>query len=107
MPPAFQPDSCTVSSTYFTAEVDLPAQVNLPAYGADTPPLRVVCQSPDFSFDKSFKRVNLTRQAATSAAVGHMLIGYGLIGAAVTANAASQRDTSLDVYGYPLKIELQ
>lgn len=107
VPYSFQPESCSLISSHFTAEVPIPSQVNLPAYGPNTPPLRVLCDSENFTFDKSFKRVNLTQQAIATASVAHVLIGYGLIGAAVTASAGSQRDTSQDTYGYPLKIELQ
>lgn len=107
VPPAFQPDTCTFTSEYFTAEVAVPSTVNLPAYGQNTPPLHVFCQSDQYTFDKSFNRVNLTKQAIAAASVAHVLVGYGLVGAAVTASAGSQRDTSKDTYGYPLKIELQ
>ncbi len=107
VPPAFQPESCTLTSPHFTAEVPIPSTVNLPAYGPNTPPLHVFCQSDQFTFDKNFKRVNLTQQAIATASVAHVLIGYGLVGAAVTASAGSQRDTSQDTYGYPLKINLQ
>jgi hypothetical protein len=107
VPTAFQPDTCTLTSPYFTAEVEIPSTVNLPAYGPSTPPLHVFCHTKNYTFDKSFKRVNLTQQAIAAASVAHVLVGYGLVGAAVTASVGSQRDTSQDVYGYPLKIDLK
>lgn len=107
VPPAFHPKTCELSSSHFTAVVTIPGQVNLPSYGAGTPPMRVRCVSDQFAFDETVKPVNLTQQAYSTAAAAHVLVGYGLVGAAVTASQASQRHKSQDVYGYPLKIELQ
>lgn len=107
VPAAFHPKTCQLSSSHFTAEVQVPSEVNLPSYGTKTPPMRVRCTSDQFEFDETIKPVNLTQQAYSAAAAAHILVGAGLIGAAVTASQASQRDKSQDVYGYPLKIELQ
>lgn len=107
VPPAFHPKTCQLSSSHFTAEVKIPGEVNLPSYGTKTPPMRVRCTSEQFEFDETIKPVNLTQQAYSAAAAAHVLVGYGLVGAAVTASQASQRDKSQDIYGYPLKIELQ
>ena len=107
IPLPYQPKSCRLVSTHFSAEIAIPSQVNLPAYGKNTPPMQVLCQSDHYTFDETIKPVNLTQQAANTAAAAHFLIGYGLVGAIATSSAASQRDKSQDLFGYPLKIELK
>lgn len=106
-PPAFQPKECDLSSAYFDATVSLPARVNLPSYGPETPAMTVRCVSDQFEYDKTFKVVNITQQSANAATVAHMVVGFGLVGAVATSTAASQRDKSADLFGYPLKIELK
>lgn len=106
-PPAFQPKECTLSSAYFDATVALPARVNLPSYGPQTPAMTVRCTSDKFEFDETFDVVNITQQSANAATAAHLVVGFGLVGAAATSAAASQRDKTTDVFGYPLKIELK
>ncbi|MGR3762022.1 hypothetical protein ACUXV3_18140 [Roseobacteraceae bacterium NS-SX3] len=107
VPAAFQPKECTLTSTYFSAQVPVPSTVHLPAYGPDTPPMKVRCQSDQFKFDETIKAVNLTQRAVNAAAAAHVLVGFGLVGAAVTAGQASARDKSKDLYGYPTPIMLK
>lgn len=107
VPAAFQPKECTLTSKHFSAQVPVPSTVHLPAYGPDTPPMNVRCQSDQFKFDKTISAVNLTQRAVNAAAAAHVLIGFGLVGAAVTAGQASARDKSKDLFGYPAQIMLK
>ncbi|MDE4173335.1 hypothetical protein PXK01_04155 [Phaeobacter sp. PT47_59] len=105
-PVSTRPKDCIASSPYFKAAFTAPAQLNLPSYGEETPPMTVTCSSERDEVAKTVSVVNLTQQAVQAAAAGHMLFGFGLLGAAITAGHASARDKSKDVWGYPNLVKL-
>ncbi len=105
-PASSQPKDCVASSPYFQAAFTAPAKLNLPSYGETTPPMTITCTSERDQVAKTVTVVNLTQQATQAAAAGHMLFGFGLLGAAITAGQASARDKSQDVWGYPNLVKL-
>lgn len=101
---------CTIESSTFTAKVTIPKKMVLPSYGKATPPMKVSCVRDTDKTGKpsvkTVKPVNLTAQAYSAAAAGHVLIGFGLVGAAVTGATAANRDKSQDVWGYPTNVDI-
>jgi hypothetical protein len=99
--------TCDLKSETFNAKIKLGDKVNLPSYGRQTPPMTVTCELNGKTLSKTVKAVNLTERSYQNEATGHMLIGFGLLGAMVTAGQASNRDKSKDIFGYPQQIEMK
>ncbi len=97
---------CVMQNELFTARFKASKTINLPSFGKATPPMSVSCDVGGRHLGRTVEMVNLTKQAYQTEAASHMLIGFGLIGAAVSAGSASSRDQSKDLYGYPMQIEL-
>lgn len=91
---------CAIESQTFTASFTAPGTLNLPTYGSATPEISIVCVDGSREIKETAKSVNLTQLAYTGESVAHVVIGFGLIGAAATQAQASQRDKSKDIYGY-------
>lgn len=101
------PAVCTLESVAFTAKVRMGSQIKLPSYGRKTPPMKVSCDLEGKVASAEVTAVNLTQIAYQAEAAGHVMFGFGLLGAAITAGQASERDKSKDIYGYPSQIEVK
>ncbi|MDQ2091889.1 hypothetical protein [Marimonas arenosa] len=97
---------CTMETEFFTVALKAGEIVNLPSYGRQSPPMTVRCKAGPRDLKRVVEPVNLTQQAYQAEAAGHMLVGFGLVGAAISAGSASSRDKSKDVYGYPQQIKM-
>ena len=99
---------CTLETVLWTATVTTPARLAVPSYGAAGPELTVTCRKDGRETSATRRNRNLTELAYANRAAGHMVIGFGLVGAAVTAGQASGRDKAQDVWGYePISIPLR
>ncbi|SLN54119.1 hypothetical protein TRL7639_02830 [Falsiruegeria litorea R37] len=99
--------ACTLNSVAFTAEIELPEKLTLPTYGQTSPDLTLTCTANGKTLKKTIEPVNWTAEAYRNQAAGHMLIGFGLVGVAATGAAASNRDKSNDLWGYPQVVNLE
>ena len=99
--------NCLYESAAFTAQSKFGKAITLPSFGQASPDLTVTCEVDGKSYTKPVSAVNLTKQAYQSQAAGHVVFGFGVIGAAVTAGKASGRDKSKDIYGYPTIVIFQ
>ncbi|WP_321831586.1 hypothetical protein [Thalassovita sp.] len=98
--------TCHLKSSAFTASVGTWKSVLLPSFGAETPDMTVTCNVQGRETKtKIIKSVNLTRRHYNSKTAAHALVGLGIVGAVATASAASQRDKTKDLFGYPPKID--
>ncbi len=93
--------TCKMSAETFDVSFTATTTLTLPGYGPTTPPMTVTCTYNDKEISRSVTAINLTAQAYQTQAVGHMLVGLGLIGALVTAGQADSRDKTKDIWGYP------
>ncbi|WP_164659723.1 hypothetical protein [Tropicibacter sp. Alg240-R139] len=99
--------TCTLASSAFTAQAKIPARLSLPTYGKSTPEMTITCDVDGDTVTQTAKPVNLTVQAYQAQAAGHMLIGFGLVGAAISGTQSANRDKSKDVWGYSNVIQVQ
>ncbi|SPJ28190.1 hypothetical protein [Ruegeria mediterranea] len=99
--------NCALASSAFTAQTKIPAKLSLPSYGKSTPEMTITCDIDGDTVTQKVKPVNLTVQAYQAQAAGHMLVGFGLVGAAVSGAQSANRDKSKDVWGYSNVIQIQ
>ncbi len=99
--------TCLYESAAFTAQSRFGKAINLPSFGRASPDLTVTCEIEGKSYSQTVSAVNLTQLAYQSQAAGHVLFGFGIVGAAVTAGKASGRDKTKDIYGYPTIVTFQ
>jgi hypothetical protein len=105
-PPMTQAD-CTLTSSAFSGALRVPGKVNLPSFGRATPPMTIACTDGKKTVTQTVEVTNLTKLKAQENAAAQVLWGGGLLGAAVLAGMSSERDKSLDLYGYPPKIQVK
>ena len=98
---------CELKSATSTATAKTGSTIYLPSYGRQTPPMTVTCTSGGKTKSKTVNAVNRTTEAFQSQAAMHMLVGFGLVGAMITAGQADARDKALDIYGYPSQIHVK
>ena len=84
--------TCTYESRAFTSSAK---------FGKDSPELTVTCETGAKTYAKTMAPVNLTTEAYRAQAAGHVLFGFGPVGATVTGGMASNRDKTKDIYGDP------
>lgn len=101
--------TCKLESTAFTMTVETNTEFSVPSFGRQTPPMTVTCDMKDGHPLKPqvVQPINLTRLGYQELATAHILVGFGLLGAAVTASLSNDRDKSADVFGYPQQVKFR
>lgn len=101
---------CKLQSSAFTASLSVPGTIELPSFGAQTPPMKISCveqgRSNPRTYQRTVKSVNRSQQERTGNAVVST-VAFGLVGALVASSANAVADRTRDVYGYPPQIKLQ
>lgn len=99
--------TCALESVAFQATGRLDSRILLPSYGKQTPPMTVTCDFDGKPGKTKVVKVNRTSIGYQTEAAGQILFGAGLLGAAIAAGQASERDKSRDIWGYPPQIEVK
>ena len=98
------PASCEIKSPKYTASIDAPGTVNLPAYSKGAVNATLSCTSEDVTKAAVFKPENLSKKARTGSAVGVAILcpicGLGV----AAANASKSKEN--EIYGFT-KMELK